>query len=121
MITPLQRNTIRKRVHTRIRQKIEGTAIRPRLNVYRSLNHIYTQLIDDANGTTIASASSQMKKTEEKKNGGNLDAARMVGKLIAERGKEHGIKKVVFDRGGYLYHGRIKALADAAREAGLDF
>jgi large subunit ribosomal protein L18 len=121
MITPRQRNTIRQRVHTRIRAKIAGTAERPRLNVYRSLNHIYTQLIDDANGVTIASASTQAKKGEEAKTGGNIEAAKAVGKLIAERGVEKGIKKVVFDRGGYLYHGRIKALADAAREAGLDF
>ncbi len=87
----------------------------------RSLNHIYTQLIDDLNGVTIASASSFGKKSEDKKYGGNVAAAAEVGKLIAERAKEKGIKKVVFDRGGYLYHGRVKALADAAREAGLDF
>jgi large subunit ribosomal protein L18 len=121
MITPRQRNVIRQRVHTRIREKIAGTAERPRLNVYRSLNHIYTQLIDDANGVTLASASSKSKKGEEKTVGGNVEAAKTVGKLIAERGQEKGIKKVVFDRGGYLYHGRIKALADAAREAGLEF
>ena len=121
MINPRQRNVIRKRVHTRIREKMSGTATRPRLNVYRSLNHIYTQLIDDANGVTLASASSAGKKNEEKPYGGNVEAARLVGKLIAERAQEKGIKKVVFDRGGYLYHGRVKALADAAREAGLDF
>lgn len=121
MINPRQRNVIRKRVHTRIREKMSGTAERPRLNVYRSLNHIYTQLIDDLNGVTIASASTLGKKGEAKKDGGNVAAAAEVGKLIAERAKEKGIKKIVFDRGGYLYHGRIKALADAAREAGLDF
>ena len=121
MINPRQRNVIRKRVHTRIREKMSGTAQRPRLNVYRSLNHIYTQLIDDASGTTIASASSGSNKGEEAVYGGNVAAARQVGKLIAERALEKGIKKVVFDRGGYLYHGRVKALADAAREAGLDF
>jgi large subunit ribosomal protein L18 len=121
MINPRQRNVIRQRVHTRIREKMSGTADRPRLNVYRSLNHIYTQLIDDLNGVTIASASSFGKKFEDKKYGGNVMAAAEVGKLIAERAKEKGIKKVVFDRGGYLYHGRVKALADAAREAGLDF
>ncbi|QHN02370.1 50S ribosomal protein L18 [Granulicella sp. WH15] len=121
MITPRQRNVIRQRVHTRIREKMSGTPERPRLNVYRSLNQIYTQLIDDLNGVTIASASSMAKKGEEKVSGGNIAAAKEVGKLIAERGLEKGIKKVVFDRGGYLYHGRIKALADAAREAGLDF
>jgi large subunit ribosomal protein L18 len=121
MINPRQRNVIRQRVHTRIREKMSGTAERPRLNVYRSLNHIYTQLIDDLNGVTIASASSFGKKSEEKVYGGNIAAARAVGKLIAERAQEKGIKKIVFDRGGYLYHGRVKALAEAAREAGLDF
>ena len=121
MISPRQRNVIRQRVHTRIRQKMSGTAQRPRLNVYRSLNHIYTQLIDDASGVTLASASSKGKKGEGKASGGNVAAAKEVGKLIAERAQEKGIKKVVFDRGGYLYHGRVKALADAAREAGLEF
>ena len=121
MINIPQRNVIRKRVHERIRAKMAGTAERPRLNVYRSLNHIYTQIIDDATGTTIASASTVSKKGEGKKVGGNVAAAKEVGKLIAERAKEKGVKKVVFDRGGYLYHGRIKALADAAREAGLEF
>jgi large subunit ribosomal protein L18 len=121
MITPRKRDVIRKRVHTRIREKLSGTAERPRLNVYRSLNHIYTQLIDDASGATLASASTVAKKSESKKTGGNVTAAAEVGKLIAERAQEKGIKRVVFDRGGYLYHGRIKALADAAREAGLEF
>ena len=121
MINPRQRNVIRQRVHTRIREKMAGTAERPRLNVYRSLNHIYTQLIDDHTGVTIVAASSLGKKGEEKMYGGNVGAAAAVGKLIAERAQEKGIKKIVFDRGGYLYHGRVKALADAAREAGLDF
>ncbi len=121
MINARPRNVIRQRVHTRIREKMSGTPERPRLNVYRSLNHIYTQLIDDVNGVTIASASTMGKKTEDKKVGGNVAAAREVGKQIAERAQEKGIKKIVFDRGGYLYHGRIKALADAAREAGLEF
>ncbi len=121
MIQQKQRNVVRQRVHARIREKMSGTAERPRLNVYRSLNHIYTQLIDDLNGITIASASSMGKKGEEKVYGGNVEAAKAVGKLIAERAIEKGIKKIVFDRGGYLYHGRVKALADAAREAGLDF
>ena len=121
MINPRQRNVIRQRVHTRIREKMSGTPERPRLNVYRSLNHIYTQLIDDLNGVTIASASSLGMKSEEKVYGGNIAAAVEVGKLIAQRAQEKGIKKIVFDRGGYLYHGRVKALADAAREAGLDF
>jgi len=121
MLNPRERNVIRKRVHTRIREKMSGTAERPRLNVYRSLNHIYTQLIDDLNGVTLVSASSFGKKADEKSYGGNVAAARAVGKLTAERAREKGIKKVVFDRGGYLYHGRVKALAEAAREAGLEF
>ena len=118
MIPQRQRNEIRQRVHFRIREKLSGTEQRPRLNVYRSLNHIYAQVIDDATGTTLASASSISSKL---KAGGNVSAAKEIGKLVAERAQEKGIKKVVFDRGGYLYHGRIKALADAAREAGLDF
>ena len=118
MLPIRQRNVIRQRVHFRIRQKMEGTAQRPRLNVYRSLNHIYAQVIDDAKGETILSASSLAAKI---KTGGNGAAAKEVGKLVTERAIEKGIKKVVFDRGGFLYHGRIKALADAAREAGLEF
>jgi large subunit ribosomal protein L18 len=121
MITAPQRNVIRKRVHARVRAKVAGTAERPRLNVFRSLHHIYAQIIDDASATTLASASTVTKKGEEKKTGGNIEAAAVVGKLIAERAKEKGVTKVVFDRGGYLYHGRIKALADAAREGGLEF
>jgi large subunit ribosomal protein L18 len=118
MLPIRQRNVIRQRVHFRIRQKMQGTTERPRLNVYRSLNHIYAQVIDDAKGETLISASSLAGKL---KTGGNVAAAKEVGKLVAERAIEKGIKKVVFDRGGYLYHGRIKALADAAREAGLEF
>ena len=118
MIPQRQRNEIRQRVHDRIRRKMQGTAERPRLNVYRSLNHIYAQVIDDAAGATVVSASSKAAKL---KTGGNVAAAKEVGKLVAERAKEKGVTKVVFDRGGYLYHGRIKALADAAREAGLEF
>jgi large subunit ribosomal protein L18 len=118
MIPQRKRNAIRQRVHDRIRAKLSGTTERPRLNVYRSLNHIYVQLIDDAQGQTLASASTVQAKI---KTGGNVAAAREVGKLIAERAQEKGIKKVVFDRGGYLYHGRIQALADAARESGLEF
>jgi large subunit ribosomal protein L18 len=116
MITQTKRNEIRKRIHARIRRKIAGTAERPRLNVYRSVGHIYAQVIDDAAGVTIASASTIKAKT-----GGNVAAAKEIGKAIAELAKEKGVTKVVFDRGGYLYHGRIKALADAAREAGLEF
>jgi len=118
MIAKTERNQIRRRVHFRIREKLSGTTQRPRLNVYRSLNHIYAQLIDDSQGVTIASASTLAAKIPA---GGNIEAAKAVGKLVAELGIEKGVKKVVFDRGGYLYHGRIKALADAAREAGLDF
>jgi len=118
MIPQRKRNAIRQRVHSRIRAKLQGTAERPRLNVYRSLNHIYVQVIDDSQGVTIVSASTVSSKI---KTGGNVAAAKEIGKLVAERAKEKGIKRVVFDRGGYLYHGRIKALADAAREAGLEF
>jgi large subunit ribosomal protein L18 len=113
-----KRNEIRQRVHTRIRRRLSGTAERPRLNVYRSLNHIYAQVIDDLQGVTLVSASTVAAKS---KTGGNVAAAKEIGRQIAERAKEKGITKVVFDRGGYLYHGRIKALADAAREAGLEF
>ena len=116
MITLNKRNAIRQRIHARIRQKMAGTAERPRLNVYRSLNHIYAQVIDDQKGETLVSASSIKLKT-----GGNVASAKEIGKAVAEQAVKQGIKKVVFDRGGYLYHGRIKALADAAREAGLEF
>ena len=118
MITLTQRNAIRRRIHARIRAKVAGTAARPRLNVYRSLNHIYAQLIDDAQGVTVVSASTMALKL---KAGGNIAAAKEVGKAVAQEAVAKGVKKVVFDRGGYLYHGRIKALADAAREAGLEF
>ena len=121
MLTQLSKNDTRQRVHQRIRKKLMGTPERPRLNVYRSLNHIYVQLVDDLAGTTLVFASSAEGKKGARKTGGNLGAAKDVGKKIAERAKEKGINKVVFDRGGYLYHGRIKALADAAREAGLQF
>ncbi len=116
MITQTKRNEIRQRIHKRIREKLAGTAERPRLNVYRSVSHIYAQVVDDQTGRTLVSAS-----TIKLKSGGNVAAAKEIGKLVAERAVEKGIKKVVFDRGGYLYHGRIKALADAAREAGLEF
>ena len=118
MITQTKRNAIRQRVHDRIRRKLAGTGERPRLNVYRSLNHIYAQVIDDQKGETLASASTLALKV---KTGGNVTAAKEIGKAVAEQAVKQGIKKVVFDRGGYLYHGRIKALADAAREAGLEF
>jgi large subunit ribosomal protein L18 len=116
MITQTKRNAIRQRIHDRIRRKLSGTTERPRLNVYRSLNHIYAQVIDDQTGQTLVSASSIKLKT-----GGNVAAAKEIGKAVAEAAVEKGIKKVVFDRGGFLYHGRIKALADAAREGGLEF
>src|ERR1700691_1059972 len=118
MITQNKRNAIRQRIHARIRQKLSGTTERPRLNVYRSLNHIYAQVIDDQRGETLVSASTLALKL---KTGGNVASAKEIGKAIAEKAVEKGIKKVVFDRGGYLYHGRVKALADAAREAGLEF
>ena len=120
MINKPSRNAHRERIHKRIRAKVSGTADRPRLAVYRSIAHIYAQVIDDRAGKTIASASSH-EKDGKVKNGGNIAGAKEIGKLVAERAKEKGIKSVVFDRGVYLYHGRVKALADAAREAGLEF
>jgi large subunit ribosomal protein L18 len=110
---------IRKRVHKRIRRKVAGSTERPRLAVFRSVKHIYAQVIDDTVGHTLAAASSNEKN--EVKDGGNVAGAKAVGKLLAERAKEKGVKSVVFDRGGYLYHGRVKALAEAAREGGLKF
>jgi large subunit ribosomal protein L18 len=121
MLTRISKNQKRGHVHDRIRKKMQGTAARPRLNVYRSLNHIYVQVIDDLHGTTLVSASSAEGQKEDRRTGGNLAAAKNVGKVIAERAKAKGVSKVVFDRGGYIYHGRVKALADAAREAGLQF
>ena len=121
MLTQTSKNANRRHVHKRIRKKVLGTAERPRLNVYRSLNHIYVQVIDDLHGQTLVSASSAEGEKEKRPTGGNVAAAKTVGKTIAERAKAKGVKKVVFDRGGYIYHGRVKALADAAREAGLEF
>jgi large subunit ribosomal protein L18 len=121
MLTQISKNRTRRRVHDRIRKKLMGTSERPRLNVYRSLNHIYVQVIDDLEGVTLVSASSAEGKKQSRTTGGNLAAAKAVGKNIAERAKAKGITKVVFDRGGYIYHGRVKAVADAAREAGLQF
>lgn len=111
---------IRRSVHKRIRKKIEGTTERPRLAVFRSVNHIYAQIIDDANGVTLAAASTA-EPDFRSRSGGNIAAAKDIGKLIAERAKEKGINRVVFDRGGYIYHGRVRNLAEAAREAGLEF
>jgi len=110
----------RRAVHVRIRKKVRGTGERPRLAVFRSVNHIYAQLIDDVAGVTLCSAST-VEKSIELKSGGNVEAAVAIGRLIAERAKEKGISSVVFDRGGYLYHGRVKSLAESAREAGLQF
>ena len=121
MLTSTSKNATRRRVHERIRKKLMGTAERPRLNVYRSLNHIYVQLIDDLQGATLVSASSAEGKKAERRTGGNVASAKAVGKAIADRARAKGIDQVVFDRGGYIYHGRVKALADAAREAGLKF
>lgn len=112
------KDQIRRRIHTRIRHRVHGTSERPRLAVFRSLSHIYAQIIDDVKGHTLVSAASNEKNGA---NGGNVAGAKTIGKLVAERAKDKGINAVVFDRGGYLYHGRIKALADAAREAGLEF
>jgi len=112
------KDQIRRRIHKRIRAKLSGTTERPRLAVFRSLKHIYAQVIDDTQGLTLAAAASNEK---DGANGGNLAGAKAIGKLVAERAKAKGIEAVVFDRGGYLYHGRVKALADAAREAGLKF
>jgi large subunit ribosomal protein L18 len=112
------KNIIRLRVHKRIRSRVSGTEARPRLAVFRSVKHIYAQVIDDTKGHTVVAASSNEK---DLKNGGNVAGAKEIGKLVAERAKDKGIKAVVFDRGGYQYHGRVKALAEAAREAGLDF
>jgi large subunit ribosomal protein L18 len=113
------KNEIRLRIHKRIRRKVAGTPERPRLAIFRSVNHIYAQLIDDQQGNTVVAAGSTEKDIRGK--GGNVEGAKLIGQKVAERAKEKGITKVVFDRGGYLYHGRVKALADAAREAGLEF
>ncbi len=114
-----RRADLRRAVHTRIRKKVRGTAERPRLAIFRSLNHIYAQVIDDAAGKTLASASTTEKDLRGT-TGGNLEAAERVGRTIAERAVAAGISNVVFDRGGYVYHGRVKALTDAARKAGLN-
>jgi large subunit ribosomal protein L18 len=113
------RDQIRQRIHKRIRSRVAGTQERPRLAIFRSLNHIYAQVIDDGPGHTLAAAGSTEKDLRGK--GGNVEGAKLIGRLVAERAKNKGITRVVFDRGGYLYHGRVKALAEAAREAGLEF
>lgn len=120
MITKPDKNKVRKKRHLRVRKNLFGTPVCPRLNVYRSNKNIYAQLIDDINGVTLASAST-VDNAFEGAATGNVEAAKQVGKLIATRAIDKGHKSVVFDRGGYLYHGRVQALADAAREAGLEF
>jgi large subunit ribosomal protein L18 len=115
-------NVVRLRIHERIRKRLTGSQARPRLAVFRSNKHIYAQVIDDSQGTTLIAASTlDVDAKKDMKSGGNIAAAKAVGKLVAERAKAKGIETVLFDRGGYLYHGRIKALAEAAREAGLKF
>ena len=118
MLKKVSRNDERLRRHVRVRRKISGTPECPRLNVFRSNAHIHVQIIDDVNGNTLVSASSVELKLE---NGGNVEAAKTIGKTIAERALEKNITNVVFDRGGYIYHGRVKELADGARESGLKF
>src|ERR1700727_634477 len=117
MLTRISKNQKRGHVHDRIRKKMQGTAERPRLNVYRSLNHIYVQGVDDLHGTTLVSASSAEGKKEDRRTGERVARAKTVRRIIAERAKAKGVSKVVFARGGYMYLGRVKALADAAREA----
>lgn len=116
------KNKLRRRRHLRVRKTVHGDALRPRLNVFRSTRHIYAQVIDDNLGHTLVSVSTLSPEfIDAGKSGGNIDAAKIVGKLVAQKALEAGIKQVVFDRGGYLYHGRVAALATAAREAGLEF
>jgi large subunit ribosomal protein L18 len=118
-----KRNEARLRRHTRLRRKVSGTAERPRLSVFRSLHHIYAQIIDDIQGVTLVSASTVEPEIRQKvgSNGGNIEAAKVIGAAIAQKALEKGIKQVVFDRGGQIYHGRVQALAAAARESGLEF
>lgn len=121
-VRKISRGAHRRRIHRRVRQTVQGTAERPRLCVFRSLTHLYAQVIDDTAGRTLAAASSVDKETRKQiKGGGNVAAAKIVGKAVAERARAKGVAEVVFDRGGYRYHGRVKALAEAAREAGLKF
>ncbi|MDP3487604.1 MAG: 50S ribosomal protein L18 [Bacillota bacterium] len=120
MFVKSDKNVIRQKRHMRVRKAVFGDPERPRLNVYRSARHIYTQIIDDVNGRTLVSAST-VAPDFTLEQGGNLEAAKMIGQLIAQKALAAGINQVVFDRGGYLYHGRVAALAAAAREAGLEF
>ncbi len=122
MLSLHSRNLKRQRIHTRVRARLHGRTQVPRLNVFRSLNHIYAQVIDDALGHTLLTVSSRDKEVRKSlKNGGNVAAAKIVGQVLAERAKVAGISRLVFDRGGYAYHGRVKALAEAARAGGLTF
>jgi large subunit ribosomal protein L18 len=122
MIKPMDRSSERHRIHKRIREKISGSSGRPRLCVYRSSKYIYAQIVDDSRGKTLVAASTREKDVRgDLKHAGNIQASKLVGKAIADRAKAKGIETVVFDRGGYIYHGRIKAIAEAAREAGLKF
>jgi large subunit ribosomal protein L18 len=122
MLQIVSKDTARRRIHLRIRTRVTGRAATPRLNVHRSLNHIYAQVVDDSHGHTLVSASSRDKEVRKSlKGGGNVAAAKVIGQVLAERAKAAGISSVVFDRSGYAYHGRIKALAEAARAAGLKF
>ncbi|TCP24178.1 LSU ribosomal protein L18P [Scopulibacillus darangshiensis] len=120
MITKQDKNAVRKKRHQHVRRRVVGTAERPRLNVFRSSKHIYAQLIDDVKGETLVSSSTVDKELSLEK-GANVDAAKKVGELVAKRALDKGLETIVFDRGGYLYHGRVKALAEGAREAGLKF
>lgn len=123
MFKKIDRNQARVRRHIRLRKKLSGTAERPRLSVYKSLHHIYAQIIDDVQGRTLLSASTVDPEIRSQVNGygGNIESAKVVGKILAQKAKEKGINKVVFDRGGYKFHGRVAALAEAARENGLEF
>ena len=122
MLQAVSRDTARRRIHLRVRMRVRGRAQVPRVNVFRSLKHIYAQIVDDIRGHTLVAASTADKEVRKTlKSGGNVAAAKLVGKVLAERAIAAGISRVVFDRGGYAYHGRVKALADAAREAGLKF
>jgi len=122
MLQLVSKDTARRRIHTRIRSRLHGRAQLPRLSVFRSINHIYAQIVDDMRGQTLVSASTRDKEVRTTlKTGGNVAAAKTVGQALAKRASVAGISRVVFDRGGYAYHGRVKALADAAREAGLKF
>jgi large subunit ribosomal protein L18 len=120
MIQPIQRSETRRRIHVRIRKRVRGSAEQPRLNIFRSQKHIYAQVIEDRQGRTLA-ASSSVEKNFPQPKGSTVAAAKEVGKRLAQRAQENGIRRVAFDRGGYQYHGRVRALAEAAREAGLQF